>query len=141
MDNEAESIKEFKKKLNASDNYFNDKAFPDNESDTKAHERCSSIEKAKKYCPERWKALQSWFREARMVRIEANMSTALSHKHEYYVTEWYFVDTPPSQEARKLRFYSKSTTSIPVIFIGSPPRSDYLPIMTTLLSALIPFFR
>ena len=60
-------------RLNDSNNYFNDKAFPDNESDNDAHERCSSIDGAKKYCPERWKALQNWFKEARMVRIEANI--------------------------------------------------------------------
>jgi len=67
LDNETEAIEEFKKKLNASDNYFNDKPFPGNESDNEAHERCRSIEKAKKYCPERWTALQSWFKEAQMV--------------------------------------------------------------------------
>ncbi|KAL9986426.1 hypothetical protein ACROYT_G000573 [Oculina patagonica] len=66
-DDETEAIEEFKKKLNSSDNYFNDKAFPDNESNDKAHELCSGVDGAKKFCPERWKALQSWFKEARMV--------------------------------------------------------------------------
>jgi len=65
--NETEAIKQFRKKLDSSDNYFNDEAFPENESDSKAHELCSSIDAAKKYCPTRWKAIQSWFKEARMV--------------------------------------------------------------------------
>lgn len=66
--NETEAIEEFKRQLNASSNYFNDADFPANESDDQAHQRCSSIEGAKKYCPMRWKTLQSWFKEARMVR-------------------------------------------------------------------------
>jgi len=68
LENETEAIREFKKRLNASDNYFNDKPFPANESDKNAHELCSSIDAAKKHCPKRWEALQSWFKEARMVR-------------------------------------------------------------------------
>jgi len=73
LENESEAIKKFKEKLNASDNYFNDEAFPANESDKKAHDLCSSIDAAKKHCPMRWEALQSWFKEARMVRTEANI--------------------------------------------------------------------
>ena len=67
--NETEAIKQFRNKLDSSDNYFNDEAFPENESDSKAHALCSSIDGAKKHCPMRWKALQSWFKEARMVNI------------------------------------------------------------------------
>ena len=67
--NEAEAIREFRDELNSSDNYFNVNKFPGNESDTQAKEKCSTIDNAKKYCPERWKALQKWFKEARMVRI------------------------------------------------------------------------
>ena len=66
-DNETEAVKEFRSKLDSPDNYFNKVEFPANESDDQAHLRCSSIEGAKEYCPMRWKALQSWFRETRMV--------------------------------------------------------------------------
>lgn len=66
-DNETEAIKQFRNKLDSSDNYFNDDAFPDNESDSNAHVLCSNIDGAKKYCSMRWRALQSWFKEARMV--------------------------------------------------------------------------
>lgn len=65
--NESEAIELFKQELNASNNFFNAKAFPANESDKKAEDLCSSIEAAKKYCPKRWEALQNWFKEARMV--------------------------------------------------------------------------
>ena len=67
-ENETEAIKQFRNKLDSPDNYFNVDPFPDNESDSQAHVRCSSIDGAKKYCPKRWEALQSWFKEARMVR-------------------------------------------------------------------------
>ena len=71
--NETEAITQFRNKLDSSDNYFNDQAFPENESDSNAHELCSSIEAAKKYCPTRWKAIQSWFKEARMVDISCSL--------------------------------------------------------------------
>ena len=67
-ENETEAIREFRSKLDSPDNYFNKDPFPDNESDAQAHARCSTIEGAKKYCPMRWKALQEWFKESRMVK-------------------------------------------------------------------------
>lgn len=57
----------FIKRLNESDMYFTDKPIPANESDENAHVLCSSVEGAKKYCPNRWKAMQNWFAEARRV--------------------------------------------------------------------------
>ena len=59
----------FIKRLNESDMYFTgDEPIPKNESDEKAHIRCSSVEGAKKYCPKRWAAMQRWFSEAREVK-------------------------------------------------------------------------
>lgn len=58
----------FIKRLNESDMYFVDKPIPANESDENAHVLCSSVEGAKKYCPNRWKAMQNWFAEARKVK-------------------------------------------------------------------------
>lgn len=66
--NETEAVKKFKKILSSPDNFYNKEDFPANESDEQAHRRCRSVEGAKKYCPVRWKALQSWFRDARIVR-------------------------------------------------------------------------
>lgn len=66
--NETEAVKKFKKILSSPDNFYNKEDFPANESDDQAHRRCRSVEGAKKYCPVRWKALQSWFRDTRMVR-------------------------------------------------------------------------
>ena len=57
----------FIKRLNESDMYFADKPIPANESDANASVLCSSVEGAKKYCPNRWKAMQNWFAEARKV--------------------------------------------------------------------------
>ncbi|XP_068740719.1 uncharacterized protein [Montipora capricornis] len=64
--NESEAIKEFRIKLDSPDNYFNKEDFPANESDEQAHKRCRTPEGAEKYCPMRWKAMQSWYEEARM---------------------------------------------------------------------------
>jgi len=50
--------------------YFADKPIPANESDANASALCSSVEGAKKYCPNRWKAMQNWFAEARKVSNE-----------------------------------------------------------------------
>ena len=66
--NETEAVKKFKKILSSPDNFYNKEDFPANESDDQAHRRCRSVEGAKKYCPVRWKALQSWFRDTRIVR-------------------------------------------------------------------------
>lgn len=66
-----ETAKElFIKRLNESDMYFADKPIPANESDANASALCSSVEGAKKYCPNRWKAMQNWFAEARKVSNE-----------------------------------------------------------------------
>lgn len=46
--------------LNAEDQWHNTEIFPDNESNPQAHKICSSPERAKKYCPKRWEALQKW---------------------------------------------------------------------------------
>ena len=54
------AIREFKKELNASEQFFNSEPFPANESNTAAHKNCSDIEGAKKYCPKRWAAMEKW---------------------------------------------------------------------------------
>ena len=66
-----ETAKElFIKRLNESDMYFADKPIPANESNANAHVLCSSVEGAKKYCPNRWRAMQNWFAEAKKVNSE-----------------------------------------------------------------------
>ena len=60
----------FIKRLNESDMYFADKPIPANESNANAHVLCSSVEGAKKYCPNRWRAMQNWFAEAKKVNSE-----------------------------------------------------------------------
>ncbi|KXJ22621.1 uncharacterized protein LOC110251997 [Exaiptasia diaphana] len=60
------AVVEFRKLLNSSDSYFND-PIPRNESDENAHRLCSDLKGAQKYCPQRWKAMQMWFKEARRV--------------------------------------------------------------------------
>lgn len=65
-DNDTAKIN-FIQRMNHSDMYFTKEEIPRNESDEKAHVLCGDVESAKKYCPTRWRALENWFAEARMV--------------------------------------------------------------------------
>ena len=65
---EAKAITEFKKILsNVSVSFFNKEPIPKNESEGAAFTLCKTVEGAKKYCPNRWKAMEAWFAFARMV--------------------------------------------------------------------------
>lgn len=66
--NETMAIAEFKTTLtNLSMSFFNKEPIPRNESEGDAFKLCKTIEGAKKYCPNRWKAMEAWFSFARMV--------------------------------------------------------------------------
>lgn len=56
--------------LHLDDQWHNPQTFPENESNSQAHEICSSAERAKKYCPKRWEALQIWSKYVRSVMGE-----------------------------------------------------------------------
>ena len=58
---------EFMKILNNSDMFFNNMSFPAEESNDTAFKLCSTAEGAKKHCPNRWQAIQQWFKETREV--------------------------------------------------------------------------
>ena len=60
-----------------------------NESDKNAHVVCGDVEGAKKYCPTRWRALQSWFDEAHMV--------SRNKTHYYIRLTCYCVSNPASR--------------------------------------------
>ncbi|XP_028411290.1 uncharacterized protein LOC114533870 [Dendronephthya gigantea] len=66
LSNDTEAVREFRKMLNKSSNYYNEEPFPKNESNEEAHKKCSNIEGAKKYCPKRWEAAEKWWADARM---------------------------------------------------------------------------
>lgn len=63
----TEAIRVFRRKLNSTKSFFNDAPIPKNESGKEAHKKCSNLKGAEKYCPKRWAAMQSWFKEARTV--------------------------------------------------------------------------
>ena len=58
---------EFVKILNNTDMFFNNMSFPPEESNERAFKLCNSAEEAKKHCPNRWQAIQQWFKETREV--------------------------------------------------------------------------
>ncbi len=59
--NESEAIENFKDLLMDRSQYYNKQPFPQNESLTEARKNCLSVVNAKKFCPKRWEALQTWF--------------------------------------------------------------------------------
>ena len=63
------AVTKFRAKLNSSESYFNAEPIPKNESDKKAHKKCSDIEGAKKYCPKRWAAFELWMAESRKASV------------------------------------------------------------------------
>lgn len=58
---------EFLKMMNSSEMFFSNGSIPGHESDKNAFKLCSSAEKAKEHCPQRWLAIQRWFTETREV--------------------------------------------------------------------------
>lgn len=58
---------EFLKMMNSSEMFFSNGSIPAHESDKNAFKLCSSAEKAKEHCPQRWLAIQRWFTETREV--------------------------------------------------------------------------
>ena len=58
-DNET-AVREFRKLLNSSTQYFNNEPFPANESGAAAFKNCSDMESAKLNCPKRWEAMMKW---------------------------------------------------------------------------------
>lgn len=65
-DNHTAKVK-FLKMMNSSEMFFNNGSIPPHESDKDAFKLCSSAEKAKEHCPQRWQAIQRWFTETREV--------------------------------------------------------------------------
>ena len=65
-DNHAAKV-EFLKMMNSSEMFFSNGSIPPRESGKDAFKLCSSAEKAKQHCPQRWQAIQRWFTETREV--------------------------------------------------------------------------
>ena len=68
-DNRAAKV-EFLKMMNSSEMFFSNGSIPPHESGKDAFKLCSSAEKAKEHCPQRWQAIQRWFTETREVTAE-----------------------------------------------------------------------
>ena len=55
-----DAVDSFKKILNDQSSFFNDAQFPANESNEFAFGKCTSMTEAKKFCPKRYEAFQTW---------------------------------------------------------------------------------
>eukprot|EP00794_Sanderia_malayensis_P009553 gene9553-10540_t len=74
--NETMAVESFQKILtNISVSFFNNKELPKNESSGDAFKLCKTIEGAKKYCPNRWRAMEKWFEFSRMVMAKLDPKT------------------------------------------------------------------
>ena len=73
---ETVAVDKFKEILRNSDMWFNSEPFPSSESDEDAFVKCRDAESAEEYCPERWKAMQKWIKNAIDVSYEP-------YKHSY----------------------------------------------------------
>ena len=58
---EDQAIEELEKRLEDQSMYFNDEKIPNNESNKDAFAKCTSMAKAKIYCPKRYQAMKAWF--------------------------------------------------------------------------------
>jgi len=75
-DNDTKAVEEFQKILkNISVSFFNTEEIPKNESEGDAFKLCKTIEGAKKYCPNRWKAMEAWFAFARKAMAKLDPKT------------------------------------------------------------------
>ena len=112
--NETEAIREFRQLLDSPDNYFNKVPFPSNESDAQAHARCSTIEGAKNYCPMRWKAIQGWFNEARMVKAASavSLATRSPFRHSSRLLPFFFFFNFSADEIAHCAFCSGSNSKL-----------------------------
>ncbi|EDO42149.1 predicted protein [Nematostella vectensis] len=61
LSDEEAAVKEFKGILENQTMFFNDQAFPANESDKEAFLKCNSMESARQYCPTRYASMRRWF--------------------------------------------------------------------------------
>lgn len=58
---EGQAVDDFKRLLEDQSMFFNDEKIPENESNKDAFAKCTSMEQAKIYCPNRYKAMLTWF--------------------------------------------------------------------------------
>ena len=64
---EEEAIKKFREKLNLREMFYNEKPFPNGESDEKAFLKCR--ENTLISCPERLRAMMTWINASAKVRV------------------------------------------------------------------------
>ncbi|KAK3717883.1 hypothetical protein QZH41_014887 [Actinostola sp. cb2023] len=106
----------FIKRLNESDMYFVDDVIPQNESDTNAYNLCSTLEKAKVYCPNRWAAMQRWFDYSQMLMSTLDPKTVgMFHFNGYkHTVPNCPVEMRPSlNPSSGAQSYSRSTSKCP----------------------------
>jgi len=58
---EGEAVEDFKKRLEDQSMFFNEEKIPENESNKEAFSKCTSMETAEIYCPNRYKGMLTWF--------------------------------------------------------------------------------
>jgi len=67
VEDENTAVFRFKEVLRSRDMFFNDAAFPANESGEEAFMKCADEQGARVFCPTRWRALQKWINSTKHV--------------------------------------------------------------------------
>ncbi|XP_046857657.1 uncharacterized protein LOC124451071 isoform X1 [Xenia sp. Carnegie-2017] len=92
LSNETAAITAFRKILANQTTYYNKKPFSEIESNATAHQRCTDIESARKFCPERYKSLKAWIASCRKVM---SMLAPKIINLFYHTGEWITVPNCP----------------------------------------------
>ena len=83
---EDQAIEELKKHLEDRSMYFNDEKIPQNESNKDAFDKCTSMAKAKIYCPKRYQAMKAWFEYVNCKYFISNRKRDINHISMHSVT-------------------------------------------------------
>ncbi|XP_046857376.1 uncharacterized protein LOC124450775 isoform X2 [Xenia sp. Carnegie-2017] len=92
LSHETAAITAFRKILANQKSYYNKKPFPEIESNATAHQRCTDIESARKFCPGRYKSLKAWIASCRKVM---SMLAPKIINLFYHTGEWITVPNCP----------------------------------------------
>lgn len=68
LNDDTKARDKFISEIQRQDRYFNRLSFPSGESDEKAFIKCFDADSAKKHCPKRWEAMQTWIKSTQKVK-------------------------------------------------------------------------
>ena len=80
--NESDAIRKFRKVLTSREMFHNKEKFPANESGDIAFLKCTSPDSARRFCPQRFKAMKGWIDATKKVLILCDLSAVIAVQRE-----------------------------------------------------------